>query len=73
MPGLAPFCLSAGLVWPVKAGEERERRLTGCRAWLSRVEVNSVRVMFHSIRLCISCLAPMLEKQEVNFGMSGKE
>lgn len=73
MPGLAPFCLSAGLVWPVKGGEERERRLTGRRAWLSRAEVNSVRVMFHSIHLCISCLASMLEKQEVNFGMSGKE
>lgn len=73
MPGLTPFCLSAGLVWPVKGGEERERRLTGRRAWLSRAKVNSVRVMFHSIHLCISCLAPIMEKQEVNFGMSGKE
>ena len=73
MPGLTPFCLSAGLVWPVKAGEERERRLTGRRAWLSRAEVNSVKVMIHNIHLCMRCLAPMLEKQEVNFGMSGKE
>ena len=73
MPGLVPFCLPAGLVWPVKGGEERERRLTVRRAWLSRAEVNSVKVMIHNIHLCMRCLAPMLEKQEVNFVMSGKE